>query len=151
MSGELRGYHVAMIFGSAVAIIIGVNLVLGTQAIRTFPGLEVKNSYVASQSFDRDRIAQQALGWQASVRVDGDMLRLDITGQGGLVRAEITEAKLGRASLAAQDRAPEFHPHGDTYLADVPGLAPGLWYLWFAAEAHDGTVFRQRLELRVPE
>ena len=36
----LTGRHVALIFGSAITVIIGVNLTLATQAIKTFPGLE---------------------------------------------------------------------------------------------------------------
>ena len=43
------------IFASFFVVIIAVNLVMAFSAIRTFPGLEVKNSYVASQEFDRER------------------------------------------------------------------------------------------------
>ena len=61
--GEITGKHVLAITVSAFAVIIGVNVVMAWKAISTFPGLEVKNSYVASQTFDADRAAQQALGW----------------------------------------------------------------------------------------
>ncbi len=50
---------------SAFAVIIAVNLVLAFKAVRTFPGLEVENSYVASQTFDAERTAQEALGLDA--------------------------------------------------------------------------------------
>ncbi|WP_370272721.1 FixH family protein, partial [Pseudooceanicola nitratireducens] len=60
---RLKGWHVLAGFTAAFGIIITVNLVMATQAIRTFPGLEVKNSYVASQEFDDRRAEQQALGW----------------------------------------------------------------------------------------
>ena len=53
-------------FVAAFGVIIGVNLVLALSAVRTFPGLEVKNSYVASQTFDERRAAQEALGWTVS-------------------------------------------------------------------------------------
>ena len=59
----LKGRHVAMIFGGAFTVIIGVNVALAVNAVRTFPGLETKNSYVASQTFDDRRAAQEALGW----------------------------------------------------------------------------------------
>jgi nitrogen fixation protein FixH len=64
MITQIKGWHVALAFGLAFGLIIAVNLTLAFNAIRTFPGLEVKNSYVASQSFDRDRQAQTALDWQ---------------------------------------------------------------------------------------
>ena len=51
----LTGWHAAAIFGSFFGVIITVNLALAYSAVHTFPGLEVKNSYVASQEFDRRR------------------------------------------------------------------------------------------------
>ena len=63
---EIKGWHVALWFSMAFGVIIAVNLTLAFNAVRTFPGLEVKNSYVASQSFDADRAAQNALGWDGA-------------------------------------------------------------------------------------
>ncbi|MEL7345657.1 MAG: FixH family protein, partial [Pseudomonadota bacterium] len=48
---QLTGWHVFGMFALAFGIIISVNMTLAFQAVRTFPGLEVKNSYVASQAF----------------------------------------------------------------------------------------------------
>ena len=62
----LKGRHVAMMFGVGFGVIIAVNIALAVSAVRTFPGLETKNSYVTSQSFEADRAAQEALGWDAS-------------------------------------------------------------------------------------
>ena len=62
---ELKGKHVLGIAVGAFGVIIAVNLVMAYQAISTFPGLEVANGYVASQTFDADRKAQEALGWTA--------------------------------------------------------------------------------------
>lgn len=150
MTREINGYHVAGIFGGAFAVIIAVNAVLATQAVRTFPGLEVKNSYVASQSFDADRAAQEALGWTARLALDGSALRLDIADGVGPVEARIFGAKLGRKTFAADDRVLEFRRAPEAFVAEVPELEPGAWHLWLEAEAADGTVFRQRLDLWVP-
>ena len=92
---KITGYHVLGMFGGAFTIIIGVNLVLATQAVRTFPGLEVKNSYVASQTFDADRSAQEALGWNVSAALDGDRLTLSITDGIGPLVPTIHKAVLG--------------------------------------------------------
>ena len=55
MTREITGRHVAAMFGAGFGVIIAVNVLLATKAVSTFPGLEVKNSYVASQTFDADR------------------------------------------------------------------------------------------------
>ena len=56
---ELRGRHVGAMFVAGFGIIIAVNILLAVKAVGTFPGLEVANSYVASQSFDARRKAQR--------------------------------------------------------------------------------------------
>ena len=57
---ELTGKHVLGITVGAFAVIIGVNVLLAVKAVSTFPGLEVDNSYVASQGFDKRKAAQEA-------------------------------------------------------------------------------------------
>ena len=74
----------------AFSIIISVNLLLAYSAVKTFPGLEVRNSYVASQSFDADRAAQQALGWSISAEVRDGALYLNILDAEGLPVARRT-------------------------------------------------------------
>jgi len=59
--GELTGKHVLGITVGAFSIIIAVNVLMAFKAVSTFPGLEVANSYVASQTWDADMAAQKAL------------------------------------------------------------------------------------------
>lgn len=145
----ITGRKVFIVFASAFALIIGVNLTLAYQAVATFPGLEVKNSYVASQSFDADRKAQLALGWTVSAQVEGDLLRLSIVDKDGKP-VEVTELSgtLGRATEIKNDRTPEFSFDGISYVAPVD-LAGGNWNLRMVATAADGTQFRQRIVLYV--
>mgnify|MGYP001760938923 FL=1 len=63
MTRPLTGKHVLAITLVAFGVIIGVNVLMAVKAVGTFPGLEVANSYVASQDFDRERAAQAALDW----------------------------------------------------------------------------------------
>ena len=58
MARELTGRHVLAITLAAFGVVIGVNLLLAVKAVGTFPGVEVSNSYVASQVFDRERSTQ---------------------------------------------------------------------------------------------
>ena len=108
MIREIKGWHVATIFVLAFGTIIAVNLTLAFNAVRTCPGLEVKTSYVASQSFDRDRAAQNALGWDVSATLDGTTLALSILEDGHPIAPKIEAATFGRATSVAQDQTPEF-------------------------------------------
>ena len=58
---KITGWHVVAVFVASFGLIISVNILMAYKAISTFPGLAVKNSYVASQQFDKKRAAQQAL------------------------------------------------------------------------------------------
>ena len=93
MTRELKGWHVAAMFCFGFSIIIAVNLTLAFNAVATFPGLEVGNSYVASQQFEERRAAQQALGWTAEAEYDGAAFTLSLTDTHALPAAV---AKTGR-------------------------------------------------------
>ncbi|MGR3662323.1 MAG: FixH family protein [Paracoccaceae bacterium] len=145
----LTGRKVFMMFAGAFSIIISVNLLLAYKAVTTFPGLEVKNSYVASQSFDEERSAQLALGWDVSAEVVGDQLRLVIVDQQGTpVKVAELETTLGRATHIKNDSTPAFDFDGTAYVAPVE-LDPGNWNLRMVAIADDGTKFHQRIVLYV--
>lgn len=145
----LTGRKVLAIAVTAFSIIIAVNVFMAVQAVRTFPGLEVKNSYVASQTFDADRAAQQRLGWEVTPAYADGMLKLDFLGKAGAVAdvAEVT-ATVGRSTMSAEDRKPVFTRDGKGFSAPVD-LPPGHWMILLEARAGDGTRFHQRLDLNV--
>lgn len=149
MARELTGRHVLFAFGLGFGAIIAANVTLAVSAVATFPGLETANSYVASQTFEADRSAQEALGWSVDARLEGDVLRLSFTGASGPVRPELVSAVLGRATHVAADRTPEFAFDGTAFVAPVR-LEPGNWNLRLEARAADGRGFRQRIALWVP-
>ena len=150
MQKQLTGRHVAMIFGGAFSIIITVNLALAYNAINTFPGLEVKNSYVASQSFDANRAEQEALGWSVRAEAREGQLLLSVTDdKGAPVEVSRLDATLGRATHVKDDSTPNFVFDGTRYVAPAD-LAPGNWNIRMVAVADDGTMFRQRVVLHVP-
>jgi nitrogen fixation protein FixH len=147
MTKEIKGWHVATVFVLAFSVIISVNLVLAFNAVRTFPGLEVKNSYVASQSFDEDRTTQLALNWDVSAELHGDELTLTILQDGQPVAPQIESATFGRATNVQQDETPEFEFDGHTLRATVQG-GKGNWNLRLRARSEDGTLFQQRVIVR---
>ncbi|PZX10905.1 nitrogen fixation protein FixH [Palleronia aestuarii] len=146
---RLTGRHVAAMFVGGFAIIIAVNVTLAINAVRTFPGKETASSYVASQTFDADRAAQDALGWTLDVTLGPEVLRLAVAGpDGATVRPEIVTATLGRATTVADDVSPDFAWDGTAWVAAI-AAEHGNWNLRIEMLAADGTHFRRRLPLRV--
>ena len=150
MTRELTGRHVLIGFVVAFGIIISVNIALAVNAVRTFPGLEVKNSYVASQEFDESRAAQEALGWEVSAKVVGGELILTIDDANGPVQPAIEKAIFGRATSVRDDQVPEFAHNGTAFAAPVMSDG-GNWNLRIEARAEDGTLFRQRIVVNVEQ
>lgn len=147
---QITGRQVFIVTASAFAVIIAVNLTLAWNAVATFPGLEVKNSYVASQKFDAERAEQLSLGWQVGAKIEGTQLILSIDdATGAAVRGVDISATLGRATHVAEDQTPEFGFDGRFYVAEVGQLGRGNWNLRLAATAPDGTPFRQRIPIHV--
>ncbi|MCK0149882.1 FixH family protein [Marivita sp. S6314] len=146
---KLTGWHALAIFGGCFAVIITVNLFLAYSAVSTFPGLEVKNSYVASQNFDDRRADQEALGWTVYAEAKGGLLILSIKdAEGRPVQAGTLDAVLGRATHVQDDRSPDFAFDGKAYVARET-LRPGNWNIRMKATALDGTPFEQRVILHV--
>lgn len=142
----LTGRHVLAITLAAFGVIIAVNVLMAVKAVRTFPGLEVANSYVASQSFDRDRAVQTALGWRVEADYDGKELVLAIRdAQGHPARIRDLAVTVGRPTFVADDQHPQMSYRGGLYRAPLV-LAPGLWNIHVVATAWDGTPFRQRID-----
>ena len=149
MAAPLTGRKVLLIAVVAFGVIIGVNVLMAYKAVSTFPGLEVPNSYVASQTFDAERKAQQALGWTLTESHADGQLRLAFRDRDGLpVRVKDLSALVGRTTEAAQDIHPDFSYVNGDYVADAP-LAPGKWMILLEAFSDDGTRFHQRLDLFV--
>lgn len=151
MKRELTGRHVLAIAVTAFGVIITVNLIMAFNAVGTFSGLETRSSYISSQHFDRDRAAQQQLGWQADVRLEGSRAVLRLTdGQGGAVSPQELTLQLRRPTNQRDDLTPPLSPEAPgRYSAEV-ALAPGNWNADIRATAADGTAFRQRIKLHVP-
>jgi nitrogen fixation protein FixH len=145
---EVTGKQVFAWFAGGFGLIIAVNVYMAVQAVRTFPGMEVKNSYVASQTFDAEREAQERLGWTASVEVADGALWLHVTDKAGAVYPASAVAKIGRSTEAVDDQGVTFERRGEAMVAPLV-LPAGQWVVWLEAEAEDGTAFRQRLRLRV--
>lgn len=151
---KLTGWHVLAIAVGAFSIIIGVNVFMAVKAVGTFPGLETKNSYVASQRFNDDLTAQRALGWEVRPTMSGEQLMLMITDEVTGLPVQVREIGgiLGRATHVQDDQEPVFRrTMSGAYVADVGALDYGKWEMRLTATAEDGTEFRQLIELFIPK
>ncbi|PJF09594.1 FixH family protein [Pseudorhodobacter sp. MZDSW-24AT] len=148
---EFTGRKMALVMVSFFGVIISVNLLLAYKAVSTFPGLEVQNSYVASQVFDRNRAAQTALGWTMTPDYDavGKRLYLDFNdASGNPAPLADLQVLVGRTTAARDDQRPAFVQASGLWTAPLD-LAPGRWLLRIEARAADGTLFAQRVSILV--
>lgn len=147
---KLTGWHVASMFVGGFAVIIGVNVFMATQAVGTFPGLEVSSSYADSQSFDERRVAQEILGWQASVEAGENELRLSLVDETGrpVYPAEL-EALLTRPTTRANDQILALTRGENGVLLAPAELDAGRWRLRLTGTARDGTQYRHNLTFTI--
>lgn len=150
MGGKpLTGRTVLFITVGAFAVVIGVNITMAVMAVGTFPGLEVENSYVASQEFDAKREAQERLGWKIETDYALGLLTVSfINAQGLPVEPADFSVLIGRTTEAEDDIRPSFSGINGRYSTPLD-LDGGKWMMVVEAKAEDGTEFRQRLELFV--
>jgi len=146
---ELTGRKVLAIFVVGFGVIIGVNLFMAWNAISTFPGMEVSSSYADGQDFNARRDAQEALGWVATVAVEGDTLTLTLRDGDGLPAnpAEL-DALLTRPTNQTEDQTLDLTRAGGAYTAPVQ-VSPGRWRLRLTGTAADGTDYRHNITFTV--
>ncbi len=146
---RMTGRKVLIISVSSFGVILAANLTLAYNAVSTFPGLEVDNSFVASQNFNEELAEQLALGWDVRARHEDGILTLSITDPDGQpVRAAHLDAVLGAATDVRADQTPDFRFIDGAYRAPVD-LDRGNWNIRLHAVAADGTEFRQRVVLHL--
>ena len=145
----LTGRHVFAIFILAFGIIISVNIFMAYSAIKTFPGVEVENSYIASQTFDQRKFDQIGLGWVTHASYENGQLEFSIRDQdGNAVHAGIVDAVIGRPSTDRNDERVEFVIQHGVYTASIP-LDAGMWMLKINAVSRQGDPFTQRFAIWV--
>ena len=128
---KFTGWHMFAILISFFGVVVAVNMVMATAAIRTFGGTVVDNSYVASQRFNGwlgEARAQERLGWTARLGLDDSRhvtvaLNDRATPLAGAEVEAVARHPLGRApdvTLRFQAR------HAGAYVSDA-ALPAGRW------------------------
>lgn len=136
MTRELTGRHVLIIAICAFATIVGANLAMLFAATGSFPGLVVRNAYVASQGWNARTSAQQDLGIRASVSYGAGVLRVAMSERDGSpAETGPTTVSVGRPADARTDKAVAMTRRGHALAGSVE-LAPGVWQI--RINARDG-------------
>ena len=145
---ELTGWKVFAIFAGGFGTIIAVNFFMAFQAVSTFPGVDVEKSYAHSQTFNDRRAAQQALGWNVDLRVEGGEVLLDIADENGnVVRPAELRGLFGVVTHKREDQQLQWVETRTGYAAPIRAAANGNWLVKLEARADDGTPFAQRIVL----
>lgn len=132
--GPLKGWHVLLMMLAFFGVMFAVNGVFLYHAITSFPGEDIKKSYVQGLNYNDTlaaRATQASLGWRAEAGVQGDeiIVRLwDAEDQPLTHRSMVGE--LRRMATREDDRAIVFQTRTKgEYATSVGALAPGQWLL----------------------
>lgn len=146
MTRPFTGWHMATIMVSFFAVIIAVNLTMAFFARSSWTGLVVKNSYVASQSFNRDaEIArqQQALGWQMALSVKRDAVQLSVLDRENQAMAGLRiRAVLQRPTDEAGDQVLKLQETGAGIYRTEAAIGGGVWVADITAEKTNNELVR---------
>lgn len=155
---QVRGWHVLAAMLAFFGAVIAVNTAFIVYAVRTFPGEDVRRSYLQGLNYNEtlaDRGAQAALGWRASAALvpldHGVEIEVILRARDG---APVTGAnivgELQWPTTDVFDRALAFEPVGDgRYRARVGELDAGRWRLRAQAR-RDDVAFDLEAELTWP-
>lgn len=126
---EFTGRHMLLIMVAFFGVIIAVNTLMAVSASRTWTGLVVQNSYVASQQFQdkADDIDDQRIaGWAFAITYADGTLLLEATGNGRPLALSEVRAFVHRPVGGHDDATVPLEPTPLGYEGRI-ALAPGVW------------------------
>ena len=133
---RLKGWHVLAMFVAFFAVVGSVNGIMLRMALSTMPGLDARNGYDVSQSFNK-RIAaardQDALGLKVEESIrragEGAQLTIELTDKAGKpVRGAIVAARLEHPAIRTRDITLALSDDGTgRYIGTLASVANGGW------------------------
>ena len=96
---HFTGRHAAAILVGFFGVVIAVNMLMAVLATRTFGGVVVENSYVASQKYNRwlaEARRQQQLGWTIAPTLDAGRHVIVAVSEPGVMVSGFAVHPLGR-------------------------------------------------------
>lgn len=140
---KLKGWHVLLIMLGFFGVIFTVNGIFLYNAITSFPGEDVKKSYVQGLNYNDTlaaRAAQAELGWSAAAGLEGENVIFQLNDAAGEpISGRVVVAELRRRASDNHDQtlALTALTKGE-YTAEVGALENGQWELRFTVMDKDG-------------
>lgn len=151
---EFTGFHMLAILVAFFGVTITVNVTMAVLASRTWSGLVVPNSYVASQNFDEDQAEaarQKALGWTQKLTHSGDVLLVRLAGRDGAGLSGLkVVVKIGHPVTSQFDRSLTLTETAPGTYESPAALGQGIWDADVTASGASGETYRlvHRFEVR---
>jgi nitrogen fixation protein FixH len=151
---RIKGWHVFAGVFAFFAVIIAVDGVFLTLALRTFPGQVSVTPYEDGLLYNRhiaQMEAQDRLGWQAAAQAQPRAVVVTIRDRAGapLPGLRIT-GRLERPATEAGRLDLQFHEQAPGRYAASPGGLLGTWDLTLEARGEAGAVFQAERRLTWP-
>lgn len=136
--GQIKGWHVLAAMLAFFGAVIAVNVVFMVYALQSFPGEDVRRSYLQGLAYNEtlaEREAQAELGWRAAAAlqpsITGAELVVIMRDRDGAPLDRLTlTAELRRPADDSMDRSLSFVSRGNgAYVATLGELPAGDWRL----------------------
>ena len=151
--GEFTGFHMLVIMVLFFGVIISVNVFMAVSAMRSWTGLVVKNSYVASQQFNTKLTiarAQTEAGWQGALEYADGVLRFILNdGDGVPLVADVVEIAISRPIGVVGDQTLLLRQTHDGSYEELIQLAPGAWNAAIIVKFPDQPDYEHRARLTI--
>lgn len=129
----LKGWHVLLIMLGFFGVMFAVNGVFLYHAITSFPGEDVKKSYVQGLNYNdtlAERAAYAELGWRAEAGVEGDDLVFRLRDADGAPLSNYAViGEVRRLATRDADQAVVYQARPDGEYVAEAALGPGQWSL----------------------
>ena len=149
---RFTGKHMLASMLCFFGVIIAVNFYMASLASKSWTGLIVKNSYVASQEYNSElqkAADQQNRGWKSSVSYGAGTLVLTLRNQNNNVLTfDNVIAEIGRPAFEQSDKALQFVPLATGSNKIAIHLEQGIWALKIKGNVA-GEPYRRDLRIEV--
>jgi nitrogen fixation protein FixH len=143
-SREFTGRHMLLTILGFFGVVIGVNVTMATLASKSWTGLVVENTYVASQQFNekaREGREQAALGWTGKLIIASGEVRYRLVDAAGTpVTLHGVKVLFRHPAYEAEDKAialapASAGPAADQQFAAIHTPKDGVWIIEIDADA----------------
>ncbi len=148
-----RSRWIPWVFVGGMLLVLVVNIGMVVSALTTFTGVTTGRAYDKGRAYNHvleEAARQDALGWRATVAVEGQLLRVVVADRAAQPVAGRLEGVLRRPMDGQEVPLTPAATQPGTWAASLPALPAGQWEVRLSltdAEAHRLDI-RQRVVLR---